>query len=65
MEINSKLLKVRFLKSKETIISSYRLKFPLTNTLKIKSQQDSSPNSNPYSLSQSNNRANLRLRLTL
>jgi hypothetical protein len=65
MEINSKLLKGRYLKSKETIISSCHLKHPLINSLKIKSLLDSSPNSNPNSLNKFNNRPNLKLRWIL
>lgn len=61
MEINSKLLKGRYLKSKETTISSCHLKLPLTNSLKIKSLLDSSP----YSLNKFNNRPNLKLRWIL
>jgi hypothetical protein len=63
MEINSKLLKVRSHKSKETITSNYHLRFPLSNSnLKSKSLPDSSPNSNPNSLNKFNNSPNHRLR---
>ena len=69
MEINSKLLKARFLKSKEAILSNRQHKLPLSssnsNTLNYKSLLDSSPNNNPNSLNKFNNRPNSNLRWTL
>ena len=69
MEINNKLLKARFLKSKEAILSCRQHKFPLSNsnnnTLNYKSLLDSSPNNNPNSLNKFNNRPNSNLRWTL